>query len=142
MVMFNSLQLNDTEIGLFAAVVLLQSGKNCRSKMTSSPLILTIQLCPTERPGIYDVKTIDRSQKRLMEALKLQIGRNHPSESQTFQTVMMNIPELRNLGLKHADHLNWFRGNWTRLKLPPLFAEIFDIPNGPKVESCVDEYVH
>lgn len=63
-----------------------------------------------------------------MEALKLQIGRNHPSESHIFSTLIMNIPELRSLGSKHVEHLQWFRANWTRLKLPPLFAEIFDIP--------------
>jgi len=40
----------------------------------------------------------------------------------------MKLPELRSLGSRHADHLQWFRSNWTRLKLPPLFAEIFDIP--------------
>lgn len=134
MVMFNSLQLNDTEIGIFAAIVLLQSGTR-----TVSLNVYVTHIHSTERPGIYDVKTIDRSQKRLLEALKLQIARNHPSESQTFANAVMNIPELRNLGLKHAEHLQWFRSNWTRVKLPPLFAEIFDIPNGPKVE---DEFVH
>lgn len=136
MVMFNSLQLNDTEIGIFAAIVLLQSGEYFgNGSGDHSDSISSV----TERPGIYDVKTIDRSQKRLLEALKLQIARNHPSESQTFTNAVMNIPELRNLGLKHAEHLQWFRSNWTRVKLPPLFAEIFDIPNGPKVE---DEFVH
>lgn len=40
----------------------------------------------------------------------------------------MKLPELRNLGAKHSAHLDWFRINWVKLKLPPLFAEIFDIP--------------
>ncbi|XP_076327550.1 ecdysone-induced protein 78C-like [Tachypleus tridentatus] len=103
---FNNLQLNDTEIGLFSAVILLTS----------------------ERMGIYDNKTIAQQQEKLMEALKLQTGRNHPSEPHLFPSLMMKIPELHSLGGKHMEHLQWFRGNWTRLKLPPLFAEIFDIP--------------
>jgi nuclear receptor subfamily 1 group D protein 3 len=70
-----------------------------------------------------------------MEALKLQIGRNHPSDPNTFPQLMMKLPELRSLGSKHAHHLQWFRANWTRLKLPPLFAEIFDIP------KCEEELV-
>lgn len=41
---------------------------------------------------------------------------------------MMKINELRGLGSSHSMHLQWFRSNWSRLKLPPLFAEIFDIP--------------
>jgi len=106
MVLLNNLQLNDTEVGLFAGVVLLQS----------------------ERSSIYDTKAIDHSQEKLMEALKLQMARNHPTDPHTFPQLMMKLPELRSLGLKHAHHLQWFRANWTRLKLPPLFAEIFDIP--------------
>ncbi|CAG2106871.1 unnamed protein product [Medioppia subpectinata] len=113
MVLLNNLQLNDTEIGLFAGVVLLQS----------------------ERSSIYDTKAIDHSQEKLMEALKLQMGRNHPTEPHTLAQLMMKLPELRSLGLKHAHHLQWFRANWTRLKLPPLFAEIFDIP------KCDEELV-
>ena len=71
-----------------------------------------------------------------MEALKLQVGRNHPSDLHIYPTLMANISELRSLGTKHADHLQWFRANWTRLKLPPLFAEIFDIPKSE------DEFIH
>lgn len=32
------------------------------------------------------------------------------------------------MSAKHSAHLEWFRKNWSRLTLPPLFAEIFDIP--------------
>lgn len=38
------------------------------------------------------------------------------------------IPEIRELGAKHFSHLDWLRQNWTLMRLPPLFAEIFDIP--------------
>lgn len=103
---FNNLQLNDTEVGLFSAIVLLMS----------------------ERPGIYDHKTIAQQQEKLMEAMKFQLARNHPGEPHMFATLMMKLPELRSLGAKHMEHLEWFRASWTRLKLPPLFAEIFDIP--------------
>ncbi|XP_013773938.1 ecdysone-induced protein 78C-like [Limulus polyphemus] len=103
---FNNLQLNDTEIGLFSAVVLFTS----------------------ERMGIYENKSIDQQQEQLMDALKLQVGRNHPSEPHLFPSLMMKLSELRSLGENHMKHLQWFRANWARLKLPPLFAEIFDIP--------------
>ncbi|XP_023236729.1 ecdysone-induced protein 78C [Centruroides vittatus] len=105
-VTFNNLQLNDTEIGLFCAAVLLTS----------------------ERAGIYDNKAIDQHQEKLTEALKLQVGRNHPSEPHIFPNLTVKLSELRSLGAKHMEHLQWFRANWTRLRLPPLFAEIFDIP--------------
>lgn len=49
---FNALSLNDTELGLFTAVVLLTA----------------------ERPGITDVKTIELYQDKLIEALKVQVS--------------------------------------------------------------------
>ncbi|CAG9839296.1 unnamed protein product [Diabrotica balteata] len=103
---FNALALNDTEVGLFSAVVLLTA----------------------DRPGITDVKTIEQHQDKLIEALKVQVGRNHASEPQIFSNLLIKLPELKNLGAKHTAHLDWFRMNWTKLTLPPLFAEIFDIP--------------
>ncbi|KRT85291.1 nuclear receptor, partial [Oryctes borbonicus] len=103
---FNALALNDTELGLFSAVVLLTA----------------------DRPGIMDVKSIEHHQDKLIEALKVQVGRNHASEPQLFSSLLIKLPELRNLGVKHTAHLDWFRVNWAKLTLPPLFAEIFDIP--------------
>lgn len=49
---FNCLALNDTEIGLFSAVVLLTP----------------------DRSGITDIKMIEQHQDRLMDALKLQVS--------------------------------------------------------------------
>ncbi|KAG7169548.1 Ecdysone-induced protein 78C-like [Homarus americanus] len=104
---FNNLNLNDTELALFTAVVLLTA----------------------DRPGITDSKVIEQQQDKIIEALRVQVGRNHASETHLFPNVVMKMPELRQIGAKHHEHLNWFRSNWSRLKLPPLFAEIFDIPN-------------
>ncbi|KYM88218.1 Ecdysone-induced protein 78C [Atta colombica] len=103
----NAHQLTDTELGLFSAAVLLN-----------------------ERSGLNDVKAVQRLQDRVLEALRVQTTR--PSGEGAGGTAITNvsqrIPELRALGARHANLLDWFRRNWTKLKLPPLFAEIFDIP--------------
>jgi len=103
----NAHQLTDTELGLFSAAVLLN-----------------------ERSGLNDVKAVQRLQDRVLEALRVQATR--PSSEGAGGTAITNvsqrIPELRALGARHANLLDWFRRNWTKLKLPPLFAEIFDIP--------------
>ncbi|OAD56389.1 Ecdysone-induced protein 78C, partial [Eufriesea mexicana] len=109
----NAHQLSDTELGLFSGAVLLG-----------------------ERPGLNDVKAVQRLQDRLLEALKVQALRNHTVSGEAtsasgcsgVSSVSQRIPELRALGARHANLLDWFRRNWTKLKLPPLFAEIFDIP--------------
>ncbi|XP_019770859.2 ecdysone-induced protein 78C isoform X1 [Dendroctonus ponderosae] len=103
---FNALALNDTEVGLFSAIVLLTA----------------------DRPGVTDIKSIEHHKDKLIEALKVQVNRNHANEPQVFSHLLIKLPELRNLGLKHNNHLDWFRENWQKLVLPPLFAEIFDIP--------------
>ncbi|XP_014261640.1 ecdysone-induced protein 78C isoform X2 [Cimex lectularius] len=101
---FNSLLLGDTELGLFSSIVLL------------SP----------DRPGVTDVKAVEHHQDRLIEALKLHLRRS--TNGTDSSSVLAKLPELRALGAKHALMLEWFRLNWDKLRLPPLFAEIFDIP--------------
>jgi nuclear receptor subfamily 1 group D protein 3 len=103
---FNQLRLNDTEIGLFTGVV----------------------LATADRPNLSDPKSVEKIQDKLIEALKLQISRNHSTEPHMFANILMKMPELRMLGSKHADMLVWVRQNWPRLRLPPLYAEIHDIP--------------
>ncbi|XP_028966456.1 ecdysone-induced protein 78C-like, partial [Galendromus occidentalis] len=68
---FNGLSLNDTEIGLFCAVALLTF---------------------SERTTLFDARTVE--QCRLVEALKLQVIRNHPSDRQLFSPIIAKLPEL------------------------------------------------
>ncbi|XP_073835921.1 ecdysone-induced protein 78C isoform X2 [Musca autumnalis] len=99
--------LSDTEIGLFSAMVLLAS----------------------DRPGISEAKMISRTRERITEALRVQIVRSRNGTTQALQlmpALEAKIPELRALGLKHSAHCNWLR--ITKPRLPPLFAELFDIP--------------
>lgn len=106
----NNHQLTDAELGLFSGAVLL-----------------------SERPGLNDIKAIQRLQDRLLEGLRVQTVRgpmiaSNNGTTESINSLSQRIPELKNLGARHADLLDWFRKNWTKLKLPPLFAEIFDIP--------------
>ena len=106
----NNHQLTDAELGLFSGAVLL-----------------------SERAGLSDVKAVQRLQERLLEALRVQSTRNlSPSSPEAaggnVAGISQRIPELKALGARHATLLDWFRRNWSKIKLPPLFAEIFDIP--------------
>lgn len=109
----NAYQLSDAELGLFSGAVLL-----------------------SERHGLNDVKAVQKLQDRLLEGLQIQSSRSHSLSNDIIPvsgcspttSITQRIPELRALGSRHANLLDWFRRNWTKLKLPPLFAEIFDIP--------------
>ncbi|XP_045463025.1 ecdysone-induced protein 78C isoform X2 [Harmonia axyridis] len=103
---FNHLQLSDEEIGLFSGILLLTA----------------------DRVGILDIKKIETLQDRLLEAMKIHVLRNHPEEGQIYESLLSTNSEVRLLSAKFAIHLEWLRQNWSKVSLPPLFAEIFDIP--------------
>ena len=92
----------------------------CNYKYSYNCFILSF----SDRPQIYDIKAINKIQENIVEALKVQISRNHSNDTQTFQKLMLKINELRALGSSHSLHLQWFRCNWSRLKLPPLFRYV------------------
>lgn len=105
----NNYGLSDTELGLFSALALLAS----------------------DRPGTTEQKQISRTRERIAEALRVQIVRSRPGSTNALQlmpALEAKIPELRALGARHCAHLEWLRANWAAIRLPPLFAEIFDIP--------------
>ncbi|XP_021697913.1 ecdysone-induced protein 78C isoform X2 [Aedes aegypti] len=104
----NNCCLSDTEIGLYSALILM-----------------------TDRPGLTETKMVLKTRECIAEALRVQITRtrsNGVSALQIMPALEAKIHELRTLGEKHFAHLEWFRQNWSSIRLPPLFAEIFDIP--------------
>jgi len=61
--------------------------------------------------------------------LLFQLSRNHASEANLMKDVLQTVADLKALGLRHQPQLDWFRCRWIALRqLPPLFAEMFDIP--------------
>ena len=82
----------------------------------------------SDRQALSDPQGVERIQDRLIEALRLQVSRNHSTEENLFATIIMKLPELRTLGSQHNEMLCWYRARWQRVELPPLFAEIYDIP--------------
>ncbi|XP_031631585.1 ecdysone-induced protein 78C isoform X2 [Contarinia nasturtii] len=106
----NEYGLSDAEIGLFSALVLLTA----------------------TRPGITEPKQILRTRERIAEALRVQIVQTRSGSTAALQlmpALEAKITELKAIGVHHSSHLNWLRNNWTLLRLPPLFVEIFDIPH-------------
>ncbi|KRX63435.1 Nuclear hormone receptor E75 [Trichinella sp. T9] len=80
------------------------------------------------RIGLSDPKAVETQQEKLIEALKLQLTRNHSSDPQALSSLILKLSELRSLTARHNDVLMWYRANYRRVKVPPLFSEIYDIP--------------
>lgn len=63
-----------------------------------------------------------------MDALNLQLSRNHLVEQDLLVHVLARLPALHHLSASHNQQLDWFRQRWSLLQVPPLFAEIYNIP--------------
>jgi nuclear receptor subfamily 1 group D protein 3 len=84
---------------------------------------------------------VELLQEQLLDALKLQLTRSHSSDPQLFSNLLMKLTELRAVGMygviltgtyrllgaKHREVLEWFQMNSSRLRLPALYAEIYNI---------------
>jgi len=82
------------------------------------------------------VPAVELVRQRLLSAMDLQLGRNHPQEPTLLSTVLSFLPRLRVLSAAHCSELEWYRMHWSHLlSLPPLFAEIHDIPTSPEDEE-------
>ncbi|KAK2715697.1 hypothetical protein QYM36_010313 [Artemia franciscana] len=103
---FASHNLNETEMALYTALVLFNS----------------------ERAGVTDVKAINATQERIQEALNFQLSRTHMSDSSIPLILMQRKHEVQSLNQRYCVLLDWFRSKWSRISLPPLYAEMFDIP--------------
>jgi len=90
----------------------------------------------SDRAGLTHVPTVEIVRQRLLSAMDLQLGRNHPHEPTLLSTVLSFLPRLRLLSAAHFAELEWYRLHWRHLPgLPPLFAEIHDIPTSPEDEE-------
>ena len=96
----------DTELGLLSGACLL------------SP----------QRQGLthHSVNLLTHSQNQLIDSLN--------NLNKTGVPTLLN--DLRRIGTFHGDILDWYRQHWNQLVcLPPLFAEIFDIPRSQEDEN-------
>jgi hypothetical protein len=75
------------------------------------------------------VKLVEQIQERLKDAFKVQLTRHRNTDAFLYQNVLSKLPDLRGLNSKHSERLQWYRLQYQYLNnMPPLFAEIFDIP--------------
>lgn len=103
---FAQLSLNDTEIGLVTSIILSTS----------------------DRPNLTDIAAVQVLRNKLVEALQLQLSRNHPLEPDLLARMLAQLPSLRQLSTDHSEQLDWFRCRWHLFQVPALFAEMYNVP--------------
>ncbi|CAL8069819.1 unnamed protein product [Calicophoron daubneyi] len=112
---FNALMLNDTEIALCCAAVLTKP----------------------DRYGLTEPNKVAVMQDRHIAALKMQLERNRPGEPAILGQVRNAISQLATLGETMQLSIRWYRENWYRTRLAPLYAETYDIPHEETTTSAM-----
>ncbi|XP_016341289.1 nuclear receptor subfamily 1 group D member 2-like isoform X2 [Sinocyclocheilus anshuiensis] len=82
-----ALQLNEEEMRLFSAVVLVSA----------------------DRSAIEDVSGVEALQETLIRALRNLIMKNHSNEAAVFTKLLLKLPELRSLNNMHSEELLAFK---------------------------------
>ncbi|XP_069795956.1 peroxisome proliferator-activated receptor gamma isoform X2 [Narcine bancroftii] len=100
---FNGLGLDDSDIAIFIAVVILSG----------------------DRPGLLNVKPIEDLQDSILQALALQLKINHPDTPQLFAKLLQKMTDLRQVVTEHVQLLHTIRKTEAEMSLHPLLQEIY-----------------
>ncbi|XP_028038469.1 ecdysone-inducible protein E75-like isoform X1 [Bombyx mandarina] len=115
----------------FASGVLTYLWDLAKLRLTEEELAIfttSLLLSPT-RAGLTDVQAVTDLHQAVVDAMQSLVNSNAGSGAPARLEALINAThEARNLGFRHNNLLEWCRTNWSRLVVPELFAEIFDIP--------------
>uniref|UniRef100_A0A7N8XYG0 Peroxisome proliferator-activated receptor gamma n=1 Tax=Mastacembelus armatus TaxID=205130 RepID=A0A7N8XYG0_9TELE len=101
-VKFNTLELDDSDMALFLAVIILSG----------------------DRPGLLNVKPIEQLQETVLHSLELQLKLNHPDSLQLFAKLLQKMTDLRQIVTDHVHLMQLLKKTEADLCLHPLLQEI------------------
>ncbi|XP_071227270.1 peroxisome proliferator-activated receptor gamma-like isoform X2 [Salvelinus alpinus] len=101
-VKFNMLELDDSDMALFFAVIILSG----------------------DRPGLVNVKPIEDLQETVLLALELQLKTIHPDCPQLFAKLLQKMTDLRQLVANHVRLIHLLKKQELQMCLHPLLQEI------------------
>ncbi|XP_036956767.1 peroxisome proliferator-activated receptor gamma isoform X1 [Acanthopagrus latus] len=101
-VKFNVLELDDSDMALFLAVIILSG----------------------DRPGLLNVKPIEQLQETVLHSLELQLKLNHPDSLQLFAKLLQKMTDLRQIVTDHVHLIQLLKKTEIDMCLHPLLQEI------------------
>ncbi|KAM8867155.1 peroxisome proliferator-activated receptor gamma [Synchiropus picturatus] len=101
-VKFNTLELDDSDMALFLAVIILSG----------------------DRPGLLNVKPIEQLQETVLHSLELQLKLSHPDSPQLFAKVLQKMTDLRQIVTDHVHLIQLLKKTDVEMCLHPLLQEI------------------
>ncbi|XP_077582659.1 peroxisome proliferator-activated receptor gamma isoform X2 [Stigmatopora nigra] len=101
-VKFNTLELDDSDMALFLAVIILSG----------------------DRPGLLNVKPIEQLQETVLHSLELQLKVSHPDSLQLFAKLLQKMTDLRQIVTDHVHVIQLLKKTEVDMLLHPLLQEI------------------
>ncbi|XP_057701097.1 peroxisome proliferator-activated receptor gamma isoform X3 [Corythoichthys intestinalis] len=101
-VKFNMLELDDSDMALFLAVIILSG----------------------DRPGLLNVKPIEQLQETVLHSLELQLKVSHPDSLQLFAKLLQKMTDLRQIVTDHVHVIQLLKKTEVDMLLHPLLQEI------------------
>ncbi|TNN44916.1 Peroxisome proliferator-activated receptor gamma [Liparis tanakae] len=101
-VKFNTLELDDSDMALFLAVIILSG----------------------DRPGLLNVKPIEQLQETVLHSLELQLKLSHPDSLQLFAKLLQKMTDLRQIVTDHVHLIQLLKKTEVDMCLHPLLQEI------------------
>ncbi|XP_075631681.1 peroxisome proliferator-activated receptor delta isoform X3 [Balearica regulorum gibbericeps] len=102
-VKFNALELDDSDLSLFVAAIILCG----------------------DRPGLMNVKQVEEIQDNILRALEFHLQSNHPDAQYLFPKLLQKMADLRQLVTEHAQLVQKIKKTETETSLHPLLQEIY-----------------
>uniref|UniRef100_A0A8C0NFH2 Peroxisome proliferator activated receptor delta n=2 Tax=Canis lupus familiaris TaxID=9615 RepID=A0A8C0NFH2_CANLF len=102
-VKFNALELDDSDLALFIAAIILCG----------------------DRPGLINVPQVEAIQDTILRALEFHLQANHPYAQYLFPKLLQKMADLRQLVTEHAQMMQRIKKTETETSLHPLLQEIY-----------------
>ncbi|RUS82007.1 hypothetical protein EGW08_010234, partial [Elysia chlorotica] len=90
-------------------------------------MLSAIILISSDRPGVKEVGEIQQLHNRIVTALKLEMGVNHPGDETVLKRFVEQAGVLRSLSARHIRVLNAFKEEAPDIDFPALHKELFSI---------------
>ncbi|KAG9353095.1 hypothetical protein JZ751_017671 [Albula glossodonta] len=102
-VKFNSLELDDSDLALFVAAIILCG----------------------DRPGLMNVKQVEEIQDNILQALNQHLQASHPDSPYLFPKLLQKMADLRQLVTENAQLVQKIKKTESETSLHPLLQEIY-----------------
>ncbi|XP_071500725.1 retinoic acid receptor alpha-like [Diadema antillarum] len=116
-------------VELYQGIYTFAERLHMRLRLTQSEIALlsAVVLFADDREGLQDVISVSRIQARLLQALRVEIMRNHRSDPHMFAKCLLLLPMLRTVDDFHNQFIIRLKLGSNNLPMPELYKEVYDL---------------